>query len=359
MQEKKDFLIKALYFAVCLAIYYVIFRYVIYIAWPFAIALLIAVLTRRPTMFVSRKLHIPEKGAAAIITLLFYLIFAGIVVLGVIKAVWAIIDWSATWPTLYKETLAPALESVFAWIRSLTDDSENKQYLAQLGATIIERLYSIIGLLSSKAVSFASAFAVGVPKAIVATIFMVVSNFYIAMDYDRISRWFMKQFSPNQQQIIVSSKEYIGVGIIKIIGSYLLLMLITFVELSIAFKIINISSPVLIALVIAIFDLMPVLGTGGVMIPWFIIEFILGNTKLGLELLIIYAIVTVIRNAIEPKIVGDSIGIHPVLMLLSLYLGAIVLGPLGLAILPLTLIIIKKLNDAELIHLFKPLDEEI
>ncbi len=359
MQEKKDFLIKALYFALCIAIYYVFFRYVIYIAWPFAIALLVALITRRPTLFVTRKLHIPEKGAAALITLLFYLVFAGVVVLVIMKAVLAVVDWSATLPTLYSERIAPALEDVFAWIKSWADDKESAEYLQAIGERIISALYSSIGSISSSAVSFAKDFAIGVPRVAIGTIFMIISSFFISMDYSRISTFFMKQFSPNQQQIIVSSKEYLGSSILKLIGSYLLIMSITFVELNIGLRILNVDSPTVVALVIAIFDILPALGTGGIVIPWFIIEFILGNTKMGIGLAIMYIIITVIRNIIEPKIVGESIGVHPVLMLMSIFLGAIALGPLGIIIVPFTLVVIKKLNDTGLIHLFKSLNEEI
>ena len=357
--KKKDFLIKALYFAVCLAIYYVIFRYVIYIAWPFAIALLLALISRKPTLFISKKLHIPEKGAAAIITLLLYLLIAGVGTLVVVQAIWAIINWSTGLPALYNNRVVPALEETFEWMRSWTDNNpEIASYLTQLGDTIIDKLSSLIGWISSKAVSFATGFAVGVPKAIIGTIFMVISSFFISMDYDRISKFFMAQFTPNQQQIIVSSKEYLGTSIFKLLWSYFLIMTITFIELNIGLRILHIPSPTIVALVIAIFDILPALGTGGIVIPWFVIEFILGNTKLGIGLAIMYIVITVVRNVIEPKIVGENIGIHPVLMLMSIYLGAVVLGPLGIIIVPFTLVVVRKLNDAGLVNFFKTGKEE-
>ena len=351
--RKKSIVLGIVYACLALAIYYVFFRYVIYIAWPFAFAALIAVITRKPVVLLTRKLHIPDKVSAAIVTTIVYLLIAGLLTLVVFKAVYAIIDWSSTLPQLYNDTIEPALADVFEWIRSHSyQDAENLSFLSNLGDGILNSIESIVGKVSSKAVTIAKDLAIGVPKAFIGAIFMVVSNYFIAMDYDRISKFFMAQFNPNQQQIIVSSKEFLGVGIGKIIISYLFIMLITFVELAISFKIIGIKNPIVIALLIAIFDLFPVLGTGGVVIPWFIIEFIIGHTGLGLKLLIMYVIITVIRNFIEPKIVGESIGIHPVLMLVSLYLGAIVLGPLGIAILPFTMIVIKKLNDAGLIHIF-------
>lgn len=351
--RKRTILLNVGYAALVLAIYYIFFRYVIYIAWPFVIAVLLAVATRRPTLFIARRLHIPNKGAAAIMVTLVYLVIAGILVFGVLKAFWAVVNWSGNLPTIYNESIEPVIEKAFAWIRehSMQDES-NIDYLAQLGTTILEKLESAIGWISSKAVSIAKNLAVGIPKTMLGLLFMVISSYFIAIDFDKIYPFFMAQFKPNQQQIIVSSREHIGHGIANIIISYGIIMCITFIELNIGLRIIHINNPTTLALIIAIFDILPALGCGGIMIPWTIIEFVNGNTKLAIELLIMYIIMTIIRNIIEPKIVGENIGVHPVLMLMSIYLGALILGPLGIIIMPFTIIVIKRLNDSGLIHVF-------
>ena len=89
------------------------------------------------------------------------------------------------------------------------------------------------------------------------------------------------------------------------------------------------------------------------MIPWVVIELVQGNVMLGVKLLLLYAFITVVRNILEPKIVGESIGLHPVLLLISIYVGGTILGPMGIIIMPFTLIVIKKLNDAGHIHVFR------
>lgn len=89
------------------------------------------------------------------------------------------------------------------------------------------------------------------------------------------------------------------------------------------------------------------------MIPWVVIELLQGHYALGAKLFFLYAIITVVRNILEPKIVGESIGLHPVLLLISIYVGGTILGPMGIIIMPFTLIVIKKLNDAGHIHVFR------
>ena len=111
-------------------------------------------------------------------------------------------------------------------------------------------------------------------------------------------------------------------------------MLLTFAELSILFSLFGIESAVLKAALIALLDILPILGTGGIMIPWAVTSLVLGYTKLGLELLLIYGIVTVIRNYVEPKIVGTQLGLHPIITLVSMFIGLRLFGFWGLFGLP-------------------------
>ena len=89
------------------------------------------------------------------------------------------------------------------------------------------------------------------------------------------------------------------------------------------------------------------------MIPWAIICFLLGNWKLGIGLLLLYLTITVIRNIIEPKIVGHQVGLHPVVTLASMLTGLQLFGVIGLFGFPITLSLLKYLNDREIIHIFK------
>ena len=97
---------------------------------------------------------------------------------------------------------------------------------------------------------------------------------------------------------------------------------------------VGIENAVLKASVIALLDILPILGTGGIMIPWFVVSFVLGHTTLGLKLLAIYVVVTVVRNYVEPKIVGTQLGLHPIITLVSMFIGLRLFGFWGLFGLP-------------------------
>jgi predicted PurR-regulated permease PerM len=111
-------------------------------------------------------------------------------------------------------------------------------------------------------------------------------------------------------------------------------------------------------LIVALIDLLPVLGTGTVLIPWGIIAIIQKDYFTGFALLILYAITMVIRNIIEPKIVGASIGLYPVATLVSIFAGFNIIGIPGMFIFPITVLVLKNLNDEGKINIWKKPDKE-
>lgn len=148
-------------------------------------------------------------------------------------------------------------------------------------------------------------------------------------------------------------KEYVVGTLFVCIRSYALIMSITFLELSIGLTVVGVENSIFIAFLIAIFDILPVLGTGGVMIPWIVLEALKMNFSMALALLLVYLFVTVVRNIIEPKIVGAQIGLHPVVTLSSMFVGAQLFGVLGLFGFPICLSLLRYLNENGVIRLFR------
>ena len=125
------------------------------------------------------------------------------------------------------------------------------------------------------------------------------------------------------------------VTVIKYIRSYTLIMLITFAELFLGLVLIGVENSWLYALLIAVFDALPVVGTGVIMIPWAVIELLSGRVSRGVGIGLLWLAVTVVRNIIEPRIVGRQVGLHPLLTLVSMFVGTKLFGMLGLIVLPL------------------------
>ena len=130
-------------------------------------------------------------------------------------------------------------------------------------------------------------------------------------------------------------------------------MAISFVRLSVAFLLLHIPMAIPVAFLIALADFLPLIGTGGVMIPWIIFEVLRSNYILAISLGIVYAIVALVRNIAEPKIVGAQVGLHPLVTIMGMYIGGKIFGFLGIFILPMLILIAKELNDTGKVHLWK------
>lgn len=132
-------------------------------------------------------------------------------------------------------------------------------------------------------------------------------------------------------------------GLIK---AHLILMIITFIELSIFLSIMRVRNSVIIAAFISLIDILPVLGTGTVLYPWGIISMISGNSALGISLIIAQLIMTIIRNIIEPRIIGTHTGLNPILTLASIYIGTKLFGFIGMYVFMLIIIMAVKYRNS-------------
>lgn len=354
-ERKRSFIISFIYLSIGLALYYLFFKYVLGAIWPFAVAAVITLMTKPVVELIHRVVKIPRKGVAAIISFLFYAVVAVLLGLGISRLISVAVNFIGNMPQIYDDHIQPAVMTVLNWYEEkINIISPNiKDYLDSVSAGILAKLSDVVAAISRWAVNFAQSMAVGVPKILVGVIFCITATFFISMDYPRIRHFILAQFKPKGQKIISDSKRYLFSNFGKMMASYFLIMCITGVELWIFFKLYGIRNALALAVIVALFDILPVLGVGTVAVPWAAVELINGDWKMCVKLLLMYLIITVIRNIIEPKIVGKTVGLHPVVMLISMFCGVKIFGALGIAILPFTFIILQNLNEEGLIHLYK------
>lgn len=198
-----------------------------------------------------------------------------------------------------------------------------------------------------------------VPSVFVSIIVTVVSCFFMTADYDRITKFIKRQMSVKKSEALSTSKSVMISSLGKMFKAYMLIMFITFCEILLGlniFKLIGIYEAdylLATALIVSVVDIVPFLGTGTVLIPWGIYSLIMGNTGLGIGIFILYAIIYVIRQYIEPKLVASNLGLPPILTIMGIYIGVKLFGVLGLFLLPLTIIFVKILNDEGIVNLWK------
>ncbi len=176
---------------------------------------------------------------------------------------------------------------------------------------------------------------------IIATYFVCADKLYILdqIEYHLPHKW-AKKVGMHTKQIISSLGDYLKAQAILILISFIIVLIGLYI-----FKFLgwNIKYPLIAALGIGFVDALPIVGSGTVMVPWAVIASVNGNFKLAIGLLILYVIVIVVKQLLEPKIVSNHIGIHPIFTLIAMYTGFKIIGIIGMFIGPIALIIIKNI----------------
>lgn len=171
------------------------------------------------------------------------------------------------------------------------------------------------------------------------TVFLL-SCYYFTADPGVLSRLLLSRLPPTLRERIRHWQTGAGQSFRRYLRACLLMALLTFGEMFIGFSLLRQPYPLLLALFTAAVDFLPVLGTGTVLIPWGILQLLLGHTGTGLGLLILYAVSAILREILEPHIVGRSLGVHPLLSLLAVYAGSRLFGVAGMICAPIVLAIL-------------------
>ncbi len=202
--------------------------------------------------------------------------------------------------------------------------------------------YELVDRLTASIPTFALEFVKRTPRALLTIFVTVLASFYFAIDLDGVKE---SVYAILPKRVAIMTKK--GGGIVaKALKSYakayLLIMLITFLEVFSGLLILRIRYAFIIALGIAVIDLLPLFGTGAVLVPWALISFMLGDNGVGSGLLILYGVITIVRQLIEPKIVGSSLGIHPLITLFSMFCGLTLFGFFGMLLGPFVFLVIRE-----------------
>ena len=332
LQKKRDFLVNCAYWSVIVAGAYLALEFLLPVFMPCILGILVAWLV----VWITGKLRCKNRVVRIIFSVMIYgligLLIAWLAVKGV-DAASGLIKWL---PQFYELKIQPLVMLAYNWgVDTLTHlDPALLSALESVFESLLSGLKNLVSSISGFAVNLVSGLATGIPSLILSLLTMIFSTIFVVADYERISS-FASQYVPQTVKAVLTNiRIYLTDTLFVVIRSYVLIMLLTFTELSILFSVFGIENPVLKAAVIAVLDIMPILGTGGIMIPWAVISLVLGYTKLGIELFVIYGIVTVVRNYVEPKIVGTQLGLHPIITLVAMFVGLRLFGFWGLFGLP-------------------------
>lgn len=348
MEAKKKFIINVAFYAIVIAIIIATYQYILPILMPFIVGFCIASIVQIPLRHMKLKKPRHKRIAATALCIAFYSIVVTLLILFGAKIVTEIGHLFRALPDLFQTHMYPFLIQLGDQLLEILEpiDPTLAQKVIELGTSAIQSLAQFATDLSAGAVKLVASGAVSIPGILVQIIVCIVSSFYMAADYAVVLGFLKRLIPESKRQYVIKVLRYAETAILAYVKSYSFMFVLIFLELWVGFLILRIPYAIGIAFAIALFDLMPVLGTGGILLPWAFILLCMGNIPLSIGIALLYVIITAVRHAIEPRIVGNQIGLHPLATLIAMMIGLKLMGLVGMLLFPITLVAVTNLKKS-------------
>lgn len=344
-KRRGDFLISTGYFLVIALLVWFSIKFLLPFFAPFIIGFLVAFILKPVSRFFCCRLHWNSKVCGAVVIFLAYaLLLIGLWFIGG-KLIILLEELAITAKDIFEQYLSPIFSDFSGFLSGLISNISPE--LAVSADSLLSRislsLENWINSASSWLLLQITQIGMKIPGFIVNLVFAIMASVFFSIDYQKVASFIAKLFPKKIRPALFETKGYAVETVCKYIRAYFILMVITFVELWIGLLIAGASNPIGVAAITAVCDALPVFGIGFVLIPWTLLAFAQGNLHFAISLLIIYLLISAIRNFLEPKIIGKQLGLHPLATLLAIYIGLKTIGFLGMILFPMTLQIIVSL----------------
>lgn len=322
--------------------------------YPFLIALILALILNPFASLLERRMRLPRSLAVITILGLFFMLLTGIMIV--------IIAEIAQGATVLSETLPSQMIQLADAMNRLAQDLFSGPYdklrtiIHSLGGTEQALVhYQFNGLLKQAADALQRLlwqlpqWLLIIPSSLATILLSFLAAFFIANDWPRITR-FCKQSVPEKadkrfKRFLTELKKTIG----NYAKAQLVLLAATGLIVFIGLLILKVENAFTLSLITIGVDLLPYAGTGLVFIPWIIYVFLAGQYNMAIGLCILYMVIILFRQLAEPKLLSSSIGVHPLIMLISLFAGLKIWGPAGLLAVPVLLVLLNGLRASGLL----------
>lgn len=313
----------------------VLFIYVgikaIFYFMPFVIGWILSVIAGPLVTFLEKKLKIMKRLGSAITIILVLALCIGLIYL-IISQIWEEISvLIRNFPSMYHD-LERGLNQIGTQGNTLFErfPEQIQNSWATLMNNLDDTASSLIGRIGEPTIEVAGNVAKRIPSVLIGTIVAFVSAYFFIADKENLGEW-VKKVVPKS---ITSRLLLVGENLKYAMGGYFKaqfkIMGVVFAILLVGFTLMQIRFSILLAIVIAFLDFLPFFGTGTALIPWAIYKFLVGDYKMVAALVILYGVTQLVRQLIQPKLVGDSMGLNPLYTLFLLYLGYRVGSVLGM-----------------------------
>jgi len=326
---------------VSLAFLYLLFT----VGAPFLLALVAAIFLEPLSMLLMKKTGMNRMSASTISSTIFTVVLLGLLGLIGMKLVSEL--------RAFFDKLPSMLDSASAYIRDLL---EQAQRYSNHGETPVpdqleqwlSNITTALGQISTKISAILFGFASGIPDFFIFFIVFLVAVYLFTFSMPMMKNSFLSLFEEKSKLQVEEVLQSLRNSVFGFLRAQLLLSVITYILSFVGLLIIGTGYPLAIALLIVVVDILPVLGVGSALVPWALYRFIVGDVYTGVGLMLLFLVITVVRRIVEPKILGDAVGIGALSALISLYVGYELVGLIGVFLGPIVVIVFMAMRKAGL-----------
>lgn len=377
-EKRRSFLINVMYFAVIIGLFFLFFKYAFGICLPFLTALFVATVLQKPVNYLTKKAH-GGRGIFSALLVVFCFVVLGSIIVFALMRLFSEMKSFFDYLMLKLENTSLFIEQVGVWIdtkltilpesiRTSLSSYAQEMLSKVLGseAAVVDTAPAAVEKTGSVDLSWLASpigavwgTAKQIPVIAVGIVVAIVSGCFMTADYASLRNLTLKLAGEKNAAKIVRTKNILFSTLGKMAKAYCIIILVTFSEMVIGLSLLKIIGVYTngyifaISLITAIVDILPVLGTGTILIPWGIWSLLSGHIGLGIGILVMYAVITVIRQIIEPKLVASQLGLPAYVTITAMYIGTRLFGFIGLFLLPISIMVLKVLNDEGVIHIFR------
>ena len=312
---------------------------------PFLIAFILSLLLEPCIRFIMRKTKLRRKTSSIIVFVIAIVIIVGLLV------------WAGVTIVSEASNLLTSLNEYFEKGYALVEDVLSKIDFSKFKIpenimnTVQNSAMDFLGTVTEwakNALTGAINFLTSIPTIGVYLVVTLLSLYFICVDKvymidqleHHLPETWVKKIGVHLKEIIKSMGGYLKAEVTLVFISFIISLIGLYIF---HFAGLNVPYPLIMALIIGFVDLLPIFGSGTFMIPWAILSACTGDVTLAIAILVLWAVMSVVRQLMEPRIVSGNIGIHPIFTLIAMYTGFKFMGVIGMFIGPIMLIILKNI----------------
>lgn len=353
MERRKELLFRLLWWAAAAGVGWLALRYALVWLLPFLLALGAAALLEPLIETARRRLHLRRSFTAAVLTLV---LVGGVLAVLIVLAV-QVVEQAVALVSSLPELLAALPDTLTSLERRLESfcaacPEGVGRAARRLLSSLPEETARLAGQVSSAVLQEAGRAMGALPQILLACGTTVLAVFFTLSAYPAVMGFFRRQLGPG-----LARAQGVKANVFATLGKWLkaecILLAVTFCQLLAGLLLIRQEYALLLAALIALIDALPVFGTGTVLVPWAAAVCLLGNAPKGIALLALFAVISVVRSVLEPKLVAAQAGLPPLASLAAMYVGFCAMGVAGMVLAPVLLLLVKQLHDGGYIRLWR------